>query len=134
MDASPPPLAASPSMSFDFLYPSPPVLALTLLLIFLVPIFLHLFVFRSSASHTLPTFLLLGPSSSGKTALTTTFATPTTPETRTSQAPLLLEATVPAALCASAAYRSKNDPSCSAFAAQCVHGPHPAKHSQWKRP
>lgn len=101
----------APPTGFDFLYPSPPVLALTLLLIFLTPIFLHFIVFRQRSSHTLPTFLLLGPSSSGKTSLTTTFATPHSPETRTSQAPLSLEATIPASLCASASFRSRNDPS-----------------------
>ncbi|KAI5794006.1 signal recognition particle receptor beta subunit-domain-containing protein [Pyronema domesticum] len=92
------------------LNPSPLVAITIALCIFTIPIFLHLFIFPSSSSSMLPTFLLLGPSSSGKTTITTSFASSPS-ETRTSQAALCLECDIPASLTKSSGFRSSNDPS-----------------------
>jgi signal recognition particle receptor subunit beta len=93
------------------LEPTPTTIILTILAVLLVPLTLHLLAYRPSTSA-LPTFLLLGPSHSGKTTLLTTFAsTPTArAETRTSITPHTLECDIPARLCASQQYRSAADP------------------------
>jgi len=51
--------------------PKPATMALTLILTILLPILLHQFLYRKSAPTALPTFLLIGPSGGGKTALLT---------------------------------------------------------------
>ncbi|RPB06086.1 putative SRP receptor beta subunit [Choiromyces venosus 120613-1] len=97
--------------------PSPTLLIATILAIFLTPIFIHFLVFRSRSAITLPTFLLVGPAASGKTSLMTSFETETgqpPAETRTSQAPLSLECSVPASIAGTSKYRSVNDPSLKA--------------------
>ncbi|CUS10636.1 unnamed protein product [Tuber aestivum] len=97
--------------------PSPTVLITTVLAIFLVPIFIHFILFRSRSAASLPTFLLVGPTASGKTSLMTSFepATGQPPaETRTSQAPLSIECSVPASIASTSKYRSVNDPSLKA--------------------
>ena len=51
--------------------PSLPVLLLTIFLVLVVPVVIHRFVFRSSSSTNLPSFLLLGPNGAGKTSFLT---------------------------------------------------------------
>lgn len=53
------------------LSPSPLGLAISIVLVLTIPLFLHFFVFRASGLTTLPSILLIGPSSSGKTSLLT---------------------------------------------------------------
>ena len=97
-------------------------LAVAVLLMVLTPLALHLALYRSrAASRSLPTFLVVGPSSSGKTALMTGFASSSSElsaskgaaavETRTSQEPQSLDCHIPTSLAASQKYRSANDPS-----------------------
>ncbi|KAL7275747.1 hypothetical protein RUND412_001297 [Rhizina undulata] len=90
--------------------PSTPALIATALAIFLIPIFFHLIFFRSRASRTLPTFVLLGPVGSGKTSIVTSFESGKPQETRTSQAPLSLECSIAESSISSSKYRSTNDP------------------------
>ena len=53
------------------LAPSPMAILVTVAFALLMPIVLHSILYRSAASATgLPTFLLVGPSGAGKTALT----------------------------------------------------------------
>lgn len=53
------------------LAPSPMAILVTVAFALLMPIVLHTFLYRNAASATgLPTFLLVGPSGAGKTALT----------------------------------------------------------------
>ena len=51
--------------------PSPLAIAITLVIALSVPLLLHLVIYRSTSSSTLPSFLLVGPSGAGKTALLT---------------------------------------------------------------
>lgn len=51
--------------------PSPLAIAITLAIALSVPLLLHLWIYRSASSSTLPSFLLVGPSGAGKTALLT---------------------------------------------------------------
>ncbi|KAI9815537.1 MAG: hypothetical protein M1827_002671 [Pycnora praestabilis] len=76
-----------------------------------IPLLLHLFIYRSNSSTTLPSFLLIGPSSSGKTSLLTLFERGDSATTHTSQAPLSVEVSLPISKTASSRYRSINDPS-----------------------
>lgn len=50
---------------------------ITTLIAILLPVLLHLFIYRPRKSASLPTFLILGPSGSGKTALLTKAFPPT---------------------------------------------------------
>lgn len=104
------------------LSPTPMTLLVAVLLIVLTPLVLHLALYRNRAtSRSLPTFLVVGPLSSGKTTLMTGFASSsselpalkgaTAIETRTSQEPQSLDCHIPASLAASHKYRSTNDPS-----------------------
>lgn len=132
----PAPLLDSPGFMASLFSPSTPVLVAAVVVIFLTPLLLHLFVFGSRAATTLPTFLLVGPAGSGKTSLMTavrpsihppkTLLTPPQfesesetgkppPDTRTSQAPLSLECSIPASLASTSKYRSENDPSLKTF-------------------
>ena len=51
--------------------PSPLAIGIAILLVLSIPLFLHLVIYRSTSSTTLPSFLLVGPSGAGKTALLT---------------------------------------------------------------
>lgn len=51
--------------------PTPLAIGVAILLVLSVPLFLHLVIYRSTSSTTLPSFLLVGPSGAGKTALLT---------------------------------------------------------------
>ena len=51
--------------------PTPLAIGVAVLLVLSIPLFLHLLIYRSTASTTLPSFLLIGPSGAGKTALLT---------------------------------------------------------------
>ena len=55
--------------SFDLRNPDPIGLVITALLVALIPLILHLIIYRSSGSTSLPCFLLAGPSGAGKTSL-----------------------------------------------------------------
>lgn len=46
-------------------------MAVTLVLVLLLPILLHHFIYKRATPTALPTFLLVGPSGAGKTALLT---------------------------------------------------------------
>lgn len=73
MEDPTPLLDSPPSYSFmtSLFNPSLPVLVAAVFVIFLTPLFLHLFVFNSRAATNLPTFLLVGPAGGGKTSLMT---------------------------------------------------------------
>jgi hypothetical protein len=51
--------------------PSPWAIAITAIVVLSIPLFLHLVIYRSTSTTTLPSFLLVGPSGAGKTALLT---------------------------------------------------------------
>lgn len=119
----------SQSWVSSLMSPTPAAIAVAVLLVLSIPLFLHLVIYRSSSSTTLPSFLLVGPSGSGKTALLTLvsciyqlcraladsniqFERGQHAETRTSQAPLTVEVSIPVTTAiASSKYRSVNDPS-----------------------
>ncbi|KAF2748914.1 P-loop containing nucleoside triphosphate hydrolase protein [Sporormia fimetaria CBS 119925] len=85
--------------------------AVALAVTVLLPILLHLYIYRRATPTTLPTFLLLGPSGSGKTALLTLAERAQAATTRTSTSPLAVEALLPDGLTpASSSYRSAGDP------------------------
>ncbi|KAF8251365.1 hypothetical protein K440DRAFT_496844, partial [Wilcoxina mikolae CBS 423.85] len=106
----PPPPDSTNSLLMSLLNPTPLAAVVAVITIILTPLLLHFLIFRTRDSTTLPTFLLLGPASSGKTTLMTTFASSPS-ETRTSQSPLSLECDIPASLTTSQKFRSTNDPS-----------------------
>lgn len=78
MEDPAPLLNSPPSYSFmtSLFNPSLPVLVAAAFVIFLTPLFLHLFVFNSRAATNLPTFLLVGPAGGGKTSLMTAVRPP----------------------------------------------------------
>ncbi|KAF2013017.1 P-loop containing nucleoside triphosphate hydrolase protein [Aaosphaeria arxii CBS 175.79] len=87
----------------------------TILISFLVaitlPILLHRWIYRRATPTTLPTFLLIGPSGAGKTALATLIERSSVVPTHTSTAPLSIETLLPEPYVpASAHYRSAGDP------------------------
>ncbi|MCJ1444610.1 MAG: hypothetical protein MMC23_005112 [Stictis urceolatum] len=97
------------------LSPSPTIIITSILIALLVPLILHLALFRTSSSTTLPSFLLVGPSNSGKTSLLTLLERGTPAQTHTSQTPLSVEVSLPISTkAASTRYRSSHDPSLSA--------------------
>jgi hypothetical protein len=51
--------------------PRPSTILFTFLLMILVPVLLHIVLYRSSSVPAIPSFLVLGPSGSGKTSLVT---------------------------------------------------------------
>lgn len=53
------------------LQPTPSAILITLFAVLSIPLFLHLVIYRSTSSTTLPSVLLVGPSGSGKTSLLT---------------------------------------------------------------
>lgn len=56
--------------------PKGSTIAVTFLLAVLLPILLHQFIYRKATPTTLPSFLLIGPSSGGKTAFLTLVRSP----------------------------------------------------------
>ena len=77
--------------------PSPTIFIAGLLIILLVPIFLHYLVVRSTPFTTPPQILLLGPSLAGKTSLLTRLERGTSAaSTHTSQVPVSIELTTSA--------------------------------------
>ncbi|QDS69235.1 hypothetical protein FKW77_001643 [Venturia effusa] len=85
-------------------------IAMTLFLALALPILVHLYIYRSRASTTTPTFLVLGPSASGKTSLVTKLERGTAAQTHTSIDPLSILAVLPSSVRpASAKYRSSHD-------------------------
>lgn len=53
------------------LQPTPSAILITIFVVLSIPLFLHLVIYRSASSTTLPSVLLVGPSGSGKTSLLT---------------------------------------------------------------
>ncbi|KAI0115718.1 signal recognition particle receptor beta subunit-domain-containing protein [Nemania sp. FL0031] len=75
--------------------PSTPVITIGLLIVFIVPILVHLFITRTTPYTSLPYVLLAGPSGGGKTSLLTLLERGDAPaETHTSQAAHAIELTV----------------------------------------
>lgn len=60
----------------SLLGPSGLAICVTLLVTITVPLLLHFVIYRSTAIASLPTFLVVGPSSSGKTTLLTLVLVP----------------------------------------------------------
>ncbi|KAI1435800.1 signal recognition particle receptor beta subunit-domain-containing protein [Xylaria sp. CBS 124048] len=94
-------LSAAPTMEdikrvLEYLLtPSTPVITVGLLIVFLLPVLLHLLITRATPYTSLPTILLAGPSGGGKTALATLLERgDERTETHTSQAPHAVELTV----------------------------------------
>lgn len=61
----------SQSWASSLMGPTPLAVSIAILLVLTIPLFLHLLIYRSTTSTTLPSFLLVGPSGAGKTALLT---------------------------------------------------------------
>lgn len=55
----------------SLLGPSPRAIAITLVAALVIPLLLHFILYRSTSRKSLPSFLLIGPSNSGKTSLLT---------------------------------------------------------------
>ena len=55
----------------SLLSPTPLAVGVAIVLVLSIPLFLHLIIYRSISSTTLPSFLLIGTSGAGKTALLT---------------------------------------------------------------
>ncbi|KAF2805612.1 P-loop containing nucleoside triphosphate hydrolase protein [Mytilinidion resinicola] len=92
--------------------PHPGTLALALLVVITLPILLHAYIYRRRAPDSLPTFLLIGPSSAGKTSLLTLLSHGTPSATHTSSTPTAASLALPITTTpASSRYRSNNDPS-----------------------
>ncbi|ORY10350.1 signal recognition particle receptor beta subunit-domain-containing protein [Clohesyomyces aquaticus] len=86
-------------------------MALTLALVLVLPILLHQFVYRRVTPTALPTFLLVGPSGAGKTALLTLTERKTVAPTHTSTSPLTIETLLPDGFTPSSSqFRSPGDP------------------------
>lgn len=109
----------------SMLEPTPLAIIVSVILVVTLPVLLHFLLHSSSlssnTSHNLPTILLLGPSSSGKTSLLTLFETGTAKPTLTSQTPLTVKcslpthsaaagAAAPSAAAADTQYRAEADP------------------------
>ncbi|KAI2092401.1 hypothetical protein LOZ36_000581 [Ophidiomyces ophidiicola] len=89
----------------------------TCLVAFLLPICIHLALYRAASAETHNDFLLLGPSGVGKTALCALLerkprpGSTASPQTHTSQTSSFISAVLPASIpIGSNAYRSVNDP------------------------
>jgi signal recognition particle receptor subunit beta len=75
--------------------PSPPVFIVGLLIVFIAPVLLHLFITRKTPYTSLPSILLVGPAGGGKTSLLTLLERgDAAAETHTSQTPHAIELTV----------------------------------------
>ncbi|KAF2188634.1 P-loop containing nucleoside triphosphate hydrolase protein [Zopfia rhizophila CBS 207.26] len=91
--------------------PNLSTIAFTLVLVIVLPILLHQFVYKRQTPTTLPTFLLIGPSGAGKTTLLTLTERNTVAQTHTSTAPLTIQALLPEGFIPSSShYRSPGDP------------------------
>ncbi|KAF2203827.1 P-loop containing nucleoside triphosphate hydrolase protein [Delitschia confertaspora ATCC 74209] len=83
----------------------------TFLLAIVLPILLHQYLYRIKTPTSLPTFLLIGPSAAGKTALLTALERGSPIPTHTSTSPLSVQALLPEEYVpSSASYRSPGDP------------------------
>ncbi|MCJ1395951.1 hypothetical protein MMC18_008837 [Xylographa bjoerkii] len=99
------------SWILSLLAPTPLAIAVTLIVAVVTPLILHFIIYRSRSTTSLPSFLLLGPSNSGKTSLMTLFERGLPATTHTSQRPLAVEVSLPVTTgAASSKYRSVNDP------------------------
>ncbi|TKA62215.1 hypothetical protein B0A55_11792 [Friedmanniomyces simplex] len=93
---------------------SPTISAILVTLIFslTLPVLIHYYLYKRAVAKELPTFLLLGPSGGGKTALLTLLATGAASPTHISQAPQTAICQLPSTTRASEdQYRSENDTS-----------------------
>ncbi|KAL5401649.1 hypothetical protein PMIN03_011323 [Paraphaeosphaeria minitans] len=91
--------------------PKGSTIAVTFLLVVLLPILLHQFLYRKTTPTTLPSFLLIGPSGAGKTAFLTLTERKAVAQTHTSTAPLAVEVLLPEGHTPqSSHYRSPGDP------------------------
>ncbi|MCJ1405498.1 hypothetical protein MMC11_008726 [Xylographa trunciseda] len=101
----------SSSWISSLLAPTPLAIGVTLIVAVVIPLLLHFTVYRSTSTTGLPSFLILGPSNSGKTSLLTSFERGLPTATHTSQQPLVVEISLPITNGdASSKYRSANDP------------------------
>ncbi|KAL9001554.1 MAG: hypothetical protein Q9169_000129 [Polycauliona sp. 2 TL-2023] len=90
--------------------PTPLLILLSVLLVVLIPLFLHLIIYNTT-SDTLPTVILIGPSGAGKTALATLLERCHPAATRTSQNSHTVEVSLPVKTpVASSRFRSPRDP------------------------
>lgn len=60
----------------SLLQPTPSAILITIFVVLSIPLFLHLYIYRSASSTTQPSILLVGPSGSGKTSLLTLVHSP----------------------------------------------------------
>ncbi|KAF4555501.1 Cystathionine beta-synthase-like protein [Elsinoe fawcettii] len=97
------------------LSPSATAIIVTLLVAILSPIALHYYLYLSRTVSITSQFLLLGPTSSGKTSLALYFQTGRPPKTHTSQEPSTIPCVLPDDFeAASQGFRSHNDPTVAA--------------------
>jgi len=83
---------------------------ITLIITLTLPVVIHWWLYRAGTKTTTPSFLIVGPSNSGKTSLVTCLERGSAAQTHTSQAPLTVKATLPTSVRPSSAkYRSAND-------------------------
>ncbi|GAW19125.1 hypothetical protein ANO14919_086090 [Xylariales sp. No.14919] len=95
MSSSPPIIEHLKDALEYILTPSAPVITIGLLIVFIVPILVHLFITRQTPYTSLPYILLAGPAGGGKTSLLTLLERGDAPaETHTSQTPHAVELTV----------------------------------------
>lgn len=87
-------------------------IVVTLVIVLILPVLLHQFIYRRQTPASLPTFLLVGPSGAGKTAFLTFLERGKPSATHLSQTPLSASCTLPeSSTAASSKYRSEGDPS-----------------------
>ncbi|KAL1297006.1 hypothetical protein AAFC00_004601 [Neodothiora populina] len=92
--------------------PSISAIVITFLISILLPISIHLFMYRAKAVTVVPSFLLVGPSGAGKTTLLTRSEHGTAASTHTSQSPQAVTCRLPSSVTArSSQYRAADDPS-----------------------
>ncbi|RWA14219.1 hypothetical protein EKO27_g864 [Xylaria grammica] len=94
--SSSPPIIEHLKDALEYIFtPSAPVITIGLLIVFIVPILVHLFITRQTPYTSLPYILLAGPAGGGKTSLLTLLERGDAPaETHTSQTPHAVELTV----------------------------------------
>ncbi|KAI0910406.1 signal recognition particle receptor beta subunit-domain-containing protein [Ustulina deusta] len=98
MSSTSPPIMEHLKAAVEYiLTPSRPVIIVGLLIVFIVPALVHLFISRQTPYTSLPFILLAGPAGGGKTSLLTLLERgDAAAETHTSQAPHAVELTVSA--------------------------------------